>query len=158
MISPSIVRCTILACAISSISVSAMSLNPIVINTNITESEVKAYPELWGEEQLPHESKNWDLFRFAVATPYSSGPIEHQASAKQVSDLLRNVTCVASMLGAQTLVTVSTVGLERLLRLKGVFVEWAGLPMKCYFEGITSLVIGTASLVSLVSGEVTKND
>ncbi len=118
----------------------------------------KVFPELWGGKQLPNDPKIWELSRFAAATPYSSGPIEHQASAKHASELLRNVMRVASLLGAQTLITVSPVGMERLLRLNDFCAKRAGLPMKCGFESITSLVIGPASLAALVPAEGTKDD
>lgn len=101
----------------------------------------KVFPELWGGKQLPRDPKVWELSRFAAATPYSSGPIEHQASAKHASGLLRNVMRVGSMLGAQTLVTVSPVGMERLLRLNGFRAKRSGTVMKCYRETIVSLVI-----------------
>lgn len=88
----------------------------------------KVFPQLWGGKQLPRDPKIWELSRFAAASPYPSGAIEHQASAQHASELLRNVMRVGSMLGAQTLVTVSPVGMERLLRLNGFQASRAGRP------------------------------
>lgn len=117
----------------------------------------KVFPQLWGGKQLPCDPKIWELSRFAAASPYPTGAIEHQASAQHASELLRNVMRVGSMLGAQTLVTVSPVGMERLLRMNGFFARRAGLPMKCGFESITSLVIGPTFLVGLVPAEGAKD-
>lgn len=43
----------------------------------------------------------------------------HQVSAQHASELLRNVMRAGSMLGAQTLTTVTSAGMQRLLRLNG---------------------------------------
>ena len=89
----------------------------------------KVFPQLWGGKQLPCDPKIWELSRFAAASPYPSGAIEHQASAQHASELLRNVMRVGLMLGAQTLVTVSPVGMERLLRKNGFQAVRTGLPL-----------------------------
>lgn len=89
----------------------------------------KVFPQLWGGKQLPREPEIWELSRFAAASPYPSGSIEYQASAQHASELLRNVMRVGSMLGAQALVTVSPVGMERLLRKNGFQAVRAGLPL-----------------------------
>lgn len=101
----------------------------------------KAFPQLWGGKQLPHDPKIWELSRFAAASPYPSGAIEHQASAQHASELLRNVMRVGLMLGAQTLVTVSPVGMERLLRINGFRAKRAGVPMMNLGFPIVSLQI-----------------
>lgn len=99
----------------------------------------KVFPQLWGGEQLPRDPKIWELSRFAAASPYPGGAIEHQASAQHASELLRNVMQTGSILGVQTLVTVSPVGMERLLRINGFQVMRSGSPA----------MIGRALLVSL---------
>lgn len=101
----------------------------------------KVFPELWGESQLPNDPKIWELSRFAAAAQYPSGSIEHQASAQHASELLRNVMWAGSMLGAQKLVTVSPVGMERLLRLNGFRAKRAGVPMMNLGLPIVSLQI-----------------
>jgi N-acyl-L-homoserine lactone synthetase len=50
------------------------------------------------------------------------------------------------MLGAHTLVTVSPVGMERLLRLNGFRASRGDVPMKFGSESITSLVIDLSSI------------
>lgn len=103
----------------------------------------KVFPKLWGGKQLPRDLKIWELSRFAAASPYPSGAIEHQASAQHASELLRNVMRVGVMLGAQTLVTVSPVGMERLLRINGFHVKRAGVPMMNRGMPIIALQINT---------------
>lgn len=101
----------------------------------------KVFPELWGGKQLPRDPEIWELSRFAAASPYPSCAIEHQASAQHASELLRNVMRIGSMLGAQTLVTVSPVGMERLLRLNGFEAKRSGMPMMNHGVLITALQI-----------------
>jgi N-acyl-L-homoserine lactone synthetase len=101
----------------------------------------KVFPELWGGKQIPRDPKVWELSRFAAVSRTPSVGREHQATAEHASELLRNVMRVASLLGAQTLVTVSPVGMERLLRLNGFRAKRAGTVMKCDLETIVSLVI-----------------
>ncbi len=102
----------------------------------------KVFPQLWGGKQLPCDPKIWELSRFAAASPFPTGAIEHQASAQHASELLRNVMRVASMLlGAQTLVTVSPVGMERLLRINGFGAKRSGTVMQRDGETIVCLVM-----------------
>lgn len=107
----------------------------------------KVFPELWGGKQLPRDPKIWELSRFAAALPYPNGAIEHQASAQHASELLRNVMRLGSMLGAETLVTVSPVGMERLLRLNGFRAKRAGVPMMDLGVPITALQINCAEII-----------
>lgn len=107
----------------------------------------KVFPQLWAGKQLPRDPKIWELSRFAAASPYPSGAIEHQASAQHASELLRNVMRVGLMLGAQTLVTVSPVGMERLLRLNGFFAKRAGIPMQSRRMPIIALQINCADII-----------
>ncbi len=101
----------------------------------------KVFPQLWGGKDLPRDPKIWELSRFAAATPYPRGSIEHQASAQHASELLRNVMRVGSTLGAHTLVTVSPVGMERLLRKNGFPVKRAGIPEVRNTGGVTALSV-----------------
>ena len=88
----------------------------------------KVFPQLWGGKQVPREPQIWELSRFAAASLSLSGSITHQASAQHASELLRNVIRAGSMFGAQTLVTVSPVGMERLLRLNNFQASREGVP------------------------------
>lgn len=101
----------------------------------------KVFPELWGGKQLPRAPQIWELSRFAAASPYPTGAIEHQASAQHASELLRNVMRIGSMLGAQTLITVSPVGMERLLRMNEFSVKRTGIPKLHCNVHIVSLAI-----------------
>lgn len=88
----------------------------------------KIFPKLWGGKHIPRDQKIWELSRFAAALPNPIRNVVHQTSGHHASELLRNVTRIGSMLGAQTLVTVSPVGMERLLRLNGFRAMRAGVP------------------------------
>ncbi len=99
----------------------------------------KVFPQLWAGKELPHDAQIWELSRFAAASPNASGAISHQADAKHASDLLRNVMRTGLMFGAQRLVGVSTVAMERFLRLNGCRVMRAGVPIMNHGIPIVSL-------------------
>ncbi len=101
----------------------------------------KVFPKLWAGKELPHDPRIWELSRFAAVLPSLSEPFVHQASAKHASTLLRNVMRAGSMLGATTLITVSPVSMERLLRLNGFGVMRTGVPMMNHGKPIVSLQI-----------------
>jgi acyl homoserine lactone synthase len=89
----------------------------------------KVFPQLWGGgKHVPRDPQIWELSRFAAESLSQSGSITHQASAQHASELLRNVIRAGSMLGAQTLVAVSPVGMERLLRLNDFQASREGVP------------------------------
>lgn len=102
----------------------------------------KVFPELWGGKQPPRDPRIWELSRFAAASHNPSVSSTHQASAKHASALLSNVMRAGSMLGADALVTVSPVGMERLLRLSGFHATRAGIPKKLVDAHIVALSIG----------------
>ncbi len=89
----------------------------------------------------------WELPRFAAASLHPSIAIEHQVSAQHVSELLRNEMRVASILGAQTLVTESPVGMARLLQINGFHAKRAGVPMMMCGMPITVLQINCALMI-----------
>lgn len=89
----------------------------------------KVFPQLWAGNELPCDPQIWELSRFAmVDTAKSAGVSLHQASAVAASALFRHVIQSAKMKGANTLITVSPVGMERLLKLNGYAVIRAGIP------------------------------
>lgn len=89
----------------------------------------KVFPQLWAGNELPCDPKIWELSRFAMVDPTNSVRVSpNQASAVAASALLRQVIQTAKMKGANTLITVSPVGMERLLRLNGYAVIRAGIP------------------------------
>jgi N-acyl-L-homoserine lactone synthetase len=102
----------------------------------------KVFPQLWAGNALPCDPKIWELSRFAMVGPAkSAGVSPHQASAVAASDLLRQAIQTAKMKGAHTLITVSPVGMERLLRLNGFRAERAGRPSMIKDLSTVSLVL-----------------
>jgi N-acyl-L-homoserine lactone synthetase len=61
----------------------------------------------------------WELSRFAAVDLNTFSSLTHQASAKHAAGLFRRVAQVARKSGARMLITVSPVGMERLLRANG---------------------------------------
>lgn len=95
----------------------------------------KVFPSLWGGSHLPHHSEIWELSRFAAVDFDTCASLANQASARHAASLLRQVMRVARESGASTLVTVSPVGMERLLRINGFRATRTGIPLM--HEGIT---------------------
>lgn len=100
----------------------------------------KKFPALWGGSKLPRSAEVWELSRFAAVDFHTCASMANQASARHAASLFRHVTQVAREYGARTLVTVSPVGMERLLRINGFRSIRAGIPMKCGREYVTSLI------------------
>ena len=95
----------------------------------------KVFPQLWAGNTLPHDPKIWELSRFAMVDLAKSERVSiHQASAVAASTLLRKVIQEAKSNGSDSLITVSPVGMERLLRFNGFDVRRAGAP-KFHQEG-----------------------
>lgn len=112
----------------------------------------KVFPELWGGKQLPRDPRIWELSRFAAASHNPNGSSTHQASAKHASELLCNVMRAGSMLGADALVTVSPVGMERLLRLNGFRAVRSGTSIINHNIPIVALSIDCVECLSTDSG------
>jgi acyl homoserine lactone synthase len=101
----------------------------------------KVFPQLWAGNKLPHDPQIWELSRFAmVDTAKTAGVLPHQASALAASTLLRKVIQAAQMKGAHTLITVSPVGIERLMRLNGFQAKRSG----------KQLVVNESPIVALI--------
>ncbi len=104
----------------------------------------KVFPQLWAGNTLPCDLQIWELSRFAMVDPVKSAAVSlHQASAVAASKLLRQVIQEAKSNGADSLITVSPVGMERLLRVNGFRVKRAGLPSLWRGEAIIALNITT---------------
>jgi N-acyl-L-homoserine lactone synthetase len=101
----------------------------------------KVFPHLLTGKQVPRDPQIWELSRFAAASLNTSGSITHQASEKHASELLRNVIRAGSQYGAQTLVTVSPIGMERILRLNNFQFSREGVPIVNKKTHIVSLSI-----------------
>ena len=92
------------------------------------------FPQLLHEQPLPCTAAVWELSRFAAVdfdstrtTPVSQATA--QVSSPVAVGLLREAMRVAAELGAQRLITVSPLGVERLLRKAGFRAHRAGPPI-----------------------------
>lgn len=88
------------------------------------------FPQLMGAVPVPRSPEVWELSRFAAVdfSGTSSHPLEQFSSPVAVG-LLEAAIEVASSKGAQRLVTVSPVGVERLLRRAGFAAHRAAPPV-----------------------------
>jgi acyl homoserine lactone synthase len=92
------------------------------------------FPQLLHEQPLPCTPAVWELSRFAAVDFDSTRTNPVSNAAAQVSSpvavgLLREAMRVAGELGAQRLITVSPLGVERLLRKAGFRAHRAGPPI-----------------------------
>ncbi len=80
----------------------------------------EVFPELLHGQPVPESAQTWELTRFAAVDLNGLRPVcEGQFSSRVATVLLRaSMTCAAAR-GARELVTVSPVGVERLLRRAG---------------------------------------
>lgn len=101
----------------------------------------KVFPSLWGGFELPRSAEVWELSRFAAVDFDTCASLANQASASHAASLFQQVVRIAAEHGARTLITVSPVGMERLLRKNGFRAFRAGIPMKNGDEYVTSLII-----------------
>jgi acyl homoserine lactone synthase len=95
----------------------------------------KVFPALWAGGNLPQSKHVWELSRFASVDFNRTASIVHQAASKSAARLFKYVIEMAAWHGAKELITVSPIGMERLLALNGYRAQRAGLPMKTN-EGI----------------------
>jgi acyl homoserine lactone synthase len=92
------------------------------------------FPQLLHEQPLPCTPAVWELSRFAAVDFDSTrtNPVSNpaaQVSSPVAVGLLREAMRVAGELGAQRLITVSPLGVERLLRKAGFRAHRAGPPI-----------------------------
>ncbi|ARV20598.1 Acyl-homoserine-lactone synthase [Curvibacter sp. AEP1-3] len=88
----------------------------------------KVFPSLWGGLELPRSAEVWELSRFAAVDFDTCASLANQASASHAASLFQQVVRIAAEHGARTLITVSPVGMERLLRVNGFRAIRAGVP------------------------------
>lgn len=113
----------------------------------------KVFPQLWGGNKLPRDPQILELSRFAMAdTAKTTGVLPNQASAVAASTLLRKVIQAAKSNGAGSLITVSPVGMERLLRLNGFEVRRAGAPKFHQGGSIIALHLNFAAQLHACTG------
>lgn len=89
----------------------------------------EVFPELLNGLAPPSSSEVWELSRFAAVdvSDMSASPRSQLSSPIAVA-LLRDTIQVAARLGAKQLITVSPIGVERLLRAAGFRAHRAGPP------------------------------
>jgi len=90
----------------------------------------EVFPELLHGEPVPSASEVWELSRFASVdfNAANTTPMG-QLSSPVAVHLLRETMRVAANLGAERLITVSPLGVERLLRKAGFRAHRAGPPV-----------------------------
>lgn len=89
----------------------------------------KVFPQLWAGNEMPCDPKIWELSRFAMVDQAKSTAVSlRQASSAAATTLLRQVIRAADANSAKSLITVSPVAMERLLRLNGFDVRRASVP------------------------------
>lgn len=96
----------------------------------------EVFPQLLNGQPPPCSDDIWELSRFAaVDFDSKSTSALSQFSSETAIDLLRQSMETASRVGARRVITVSPLGIERLLRRAGFEAARAGAPMK--FDGMS---------------------
>ncbi|WP_425439540.1 acyl-homoserine-lactone synthase [Pollutimonas bauzanensis] len=90
----------------------------------------EVFPQLMGSSPLPEAADVWELSRFAAVDfqATGAGPMRQFSSPVAVT-LLREVIALAASEGVQRLITVSPLGVERLLRRAGFLAHRAAPPV-----------------------------
>jgi len=86
----------------------------------------EVFPHLMGGAQVPRSREVWELSRFAAATAKPNPEVD---PALNTRCLLAAAVKVAAAHGAMRLITVSPLGIDRLLHRMGVHAHRAGPPM-----------------------------
>ncbi|MDI9689792.1 acyl-homoserine-lactone synthase [Burkholderia cenocepacia] len=91
----------------------------------------EVFPQLMGQQPLPQDPAIWELSRFTAVDldAMRGGGAARQFSSPIAVELLRSVLRLAAERGVQRLITVSPLGIERLLRRAGFLAHRAGPPM-----------------------------
>jgi N-acyl-L-homoserine lactone synthetase len=81
----------------------------------------EVFPELMGNEQLPASEEVWELSRFAAMNfEGTRNKVIGQFSSSVASELMHATLKAAAHQGARNLITVSPMGIERILRNLGI--------------------------------------
>ncbi len=86
------------------------------------------FPQLMNGLAVPNSHEIWELSRFAAAD-VSDTQISPQGASQQSQNLLAAAVATAAAQGATRLITVSPLGVERLLHRMGVHAHRAGPPI-----------------------------
>jgi len=90
----------------------------------------EVFPQLMGGSAPPCDARIWELSRFAaVDFNATHGGAMRQFSSEVATQLLEKAIAVAAEQGAQRIITVSPLGIERLLRRGGIRAYRAAPPM-----------------------------
>lgn len=90
----------------------------------------EVFPQLLNGECLPFAADTWELSRFAALDLDQPVQGPQQFSSAIASELLQAVLRVAASRGARHLISVSPLGVERLLRRAGFDARRAGPPLQ----------------------------
>lgn len=88
----------------------------------------EVFPQLLNGMKPPSSPDIWELSRFA-AVDFDDQAVSGQFSSPIAVELLRKALACATSHGAKRLITVSPLGVERLLRKSGFHAHRAGPPM-----------------------------
>jgi len=91
----------------------------------------EVFPQLMGGQPIPRHHSVWELSRFSAAPVGAVMSLE--AQKQNTHELLRAAVQVAEQQGASRLITVSPLGIERLLRRMGVHSHRVAAP--CLVDG-----------------------
>lgn len=86
----------------------------------------EVFPHLMAGAPVPRSSDVWELSRFAAAAVEHNAPVDARINTRC---LLAESVRIAAAHGAKRLITVSPLGIERLLHRMGVHAHRAGPPM-----------------------------
>ncbi|MBP0624085.1 N-acylhomoserine lactone synthase [Cupriavidus sp. LEh25] len=111
----------------------------------------EVFPQLLGGDAPPASARVWELSRFAATPPegvQSGNAFGHMSSALAVQLLAETLTAAANR-GAAHLITVSPLGVERLLRKAGFTARRVGVPHISGRDCLIACWIDTPAAVSL---------
>lgn len=107
----------------------------------------EVFPQLLNGQRPPCSDDIWELSRFAAVDFDSrSTSALGQFSSEAAIDLLKQSMETASRVGARRVITVSPLGIERLLRRAGFEAARAGAPMKVDGMSIFANWINTSKI------------
>jgi acyl homoserine lactone synthase len=89
----------------------------------------EVFPELLGDAPAPRTPLVWEISRFAAVKLEDDKARSTMFSTSLSLDLLRAAMAVARSAGARRLISVSPVGIERILRRGGFRIERAAAPL-----------------------------
>lgn len=116
----------------------------------------EVFAQLMGEQRVPRDAAVWELSRFCAmdfGQPHAA--CEGQFSSQIATQLLDAVLRCAAARGARQLITVSPLGIERLLRRAGYRAKRAGPPMRVGDHRLFACWIEVSGATCTI-GEVTK--